>query len=990
MALPPIQDAGDGVVSLDPDDMNDTSALLDPSTSISALASTLDTYDGEIPSFINDAVSARLPKAETEIDPSSSLPDLDALDKHLNELLTRLSLLSQDTSSALEQSIHDISRTVPRLTYDLQFMRESATSLQTSLQLVQERVSRQTNLNLSLSLPPSPNSVSVKPPAPESDSDEVRTHRSLEKLTHLDKLKTRMELGRDILREAESWSTLEGEITSYISSQSWSKAGNRLAEASKSMVVFQNTPAEYESRKGLLVSLQNELETALSAALKEALAKNDTEACGQFYGIFKMMERGAEFKGYYFASRRAGVITEWSKAVLLDATQDSAGEGTPIKFSVFLPRFYGAMLSAILAEREQIPLIFPPPSTAVVLSTFIQTIFDNLSPSLQSRLGSVADFYTAEALPELIRAYKSTEELARAIQELMEKIAFQTQGGQASGGGDVTTSPDGATPATKPEKENHLTRTRSRRLSLSRRFSRAASSYTETASSPAPWETPLYEPFLDLQTAYPSLERRYLSHQLRFDPLLIGPSSRNADDVARQLSERSLAAFNLAEAALARCTSFTHGYGAKGLVDGLNSFLEGFLDSQHDLLEKAGTASTKQSSAAGRDELDFEGLDYTTEDWGSFQVGLHVLSACREIGDRLSAFESKLRAYLVNTGGTLKHPEEIDGTTRGAITLLSQSPLNSTELHSLLYPPSSSLSTYPLESARSAHTSLTRTSQKRLQSIILAPLLAQLSSYPALPIWSSPEKPLRKGELAIPTFSLSPTDTVVQVSEGLLNLLRVFEVYAGDSSLGYSIETLPFIDANLLQAMVQELQGEKEEEVAAERGKKLVSNPASPSTPLNDLPPSHSLAGHVHSNTNANANGNGNGNGNDNSNGHAPPREVNSKSISLPPETVLSTWLTSLSLTLLSHFTSSTLPSISTLTTPGAKQLSSDLAYLSNAVRALDVEWEEMEWWRAAVDLGDEEAWRMGMKEKEKGGGNGSGKERVVWEKVGRMRGWQV
>ena len=94
----------------------------------------------------------------------------------------------------------------------------------------------------------------------------------------------------------------------------------------------------------------------------------------------------------------------------------------------------------------------------------------------------------------------------------------------------------------------------------------------------------------------------------------------------------------------------------------------------------------------------------------------------------------------------------------------------------------------------------------------------------------------------------------------------VFEVYAADDALGFSIETLPFVDADST--------GE------------------------------------------------------------------------LSAEIVLSTWVSSLSLSLLAHLTGTILPQIRNLSTSGAAQLGSDLGYLSNAVKALDVEWEDLEKWR--------------------------------------------
>jgi hypothetical protein len=861
----------------------------------------LDAHHADIPGFLNSLLSSKTPSSSTE-------PGLGSLDKELNGLLTRLSLLSQDTSSSLEQSIHDISRTVPRLSYDLQFMRESASSLQTSLHSVQDRVARQTRIDRNGPL----SGVDGK------ESDDIKTHRSMEKLTHLDKLKNRMESARDILREAESWSTLEGEITSFIASQSWSKAGNRLAEASRSMVVFQNTPAEFESRKALLVSLQNELETSLSAALEDSLAKNDVEAIGRFYEIFEMMDRIQEFKGYYFGARRKGILDEWSNAVLLDAFQSDGkvGESEPVKYSVFLSHFYASLLSSITNEKNQIPLIFPPQIAQAILATFIQTTLDALSPSLQSRIGSVANFYGSEALPELIKAYKATQELGVSIQGVMDKMAFNTQGGMLSGA-NGTSSPDAISPGIS------IPKPRSRRLSLSRRFSRATSSFSEvTSSSLSVWETTLYEPFLDLQMAYPSLERKYLAHQLRFSPSLSGPSSRSSGDIARLLSELSLAAVSTAEEAINRCIAFTHGFGSKGLIDALNTFFEGFLDSQHDLLEKADNAGSGKK--AGRDELDLDGLDYTTEDWGSFQTGLHVLSTCKDVRDRLSAFEERLSTYLIGVT-TILAPDAAtpDQTTRGAISLLQQSPLNSSELQTITS--SSNTSKHHLQSARTALGSLTRTAQRRLQAIILAPIISQLNTYPTLAVWAAPDKTTKRGELSIPTFSLSPTDIIVRVSEGLLNLLRVFEVYASDASLSYSIETLPFVDPSLFEANV-----ENENETRAD---KLVS-PTSLTHPT------------------------------------APTEQT------MAPETVLSTWISSLTLSLLAHLSSITLPSIRSLSNSGAKQLEADLDYLSNAVRALDVEWEELEKWKEGVGMSVDE-----LRQKAR-----SGVDRSVLDKITRMK----
>jgi hypothetical protein len=95
-----------------------------------------------------------------------------------------------------------------------------------------------------------------KPSSNKMPAMNASTSAVLDKLATLDKVKSRMEAARDVLREAESWSTLDSEVTSYIQEQAFAKAANRLAEAAKSMVVFTNTP-EFEARRALMISLQN-------------------------------------------------------------------------------------------------------------------------------------------------------------------------------------------------------------------------------------------------------------------------------------------------------------------------------------------------------------------------------------------------------------------------------------------------------------------------------------------------------------------------------------------------------------------------------------------------------------------------------------------------------------------------------------------------------------------------------------------------------------
>ncbi|WWD08196.1 hypothetical protein V865_006307 [Kwoniella europaea PYCC6329] len=919
----------------------------EPPSQLSSLASTLDASGSDIPSFLNNLLSPYLPPPLPPPNPAQP-PDLAPIDKSLNELLTQLSLLSQDTNSAVEQSIHDVSRTVPRLAYDLQFMRESANGLSSSLGMVQDRFARQ--IDLSSGVGKHKDDLITNG---HGVGEVNKTNKSLEKLTHLDKLKNRLESARDILREAESWSTLESELLGFIQNQNWLKAGNRLREASRSMIVFQNTPTEYEDRKRLLVSLQNELENNLSKALKDNLDKGEIEEIGIFHQVFNLIDREEEFRNYYFNSKSSDLLKQWKdfKLVEISPTQTatpvlatdgiSTQEGS-IKFSDFLPKFYSSLVVTLETEVEQIPLIFSPHTAASTLATFVQTTFDALDPSPSARLSAISEFHGPEALPELIRSYQFTEELGVAIQSLIDRMTFNTQGGMLSGGDQLSTSPSNTItdrpisagiPAISPSAST-MTRTSSKRMSISRRFSRAP-----TISGPQPvdnsWENTLYEPFLDLQSTYATLERRYLEHIIRTDPSLSSSgasSSRSSGkDIAKTLIDRVNVLFTRSEESTTRCKEFTHGYGSLGLLSALEAGLSTFLsDQQKSMIEQlrlsSGGNQKSRNGGGSKDDLDFEfeGLDsYSTEDWSSFQLGLHILESCKEISTKLNRFEDKLEEYLVHDVGKMLKATQGEGydvrsTTYGSISLLQQSTLNSIDLHTLINTRPIPKPILPI-TFRSMN-DLIKSSQINLQSIILSPLINQLETYPHLQVWTKPDKPTRKGELHVPTFSLSPTDVISRVSEGLLDLLRVFEIYSKEVGLRFSLDTLPFVEYTVYHGI--DLDGQKGKE-------------------------------------------------------------------DIPSEIILSTWISSLSLNLLSHLTSTTLPSIRGLTAGGVNQLKTDLNYLSNAVGALDVVWDDLGKWEKAVEL-DENGWRKEMRELRgtEGLGEEGERERDIVRSVGRMRGW--
>ncbi|KAF9469916.1 oligomeric Golgi complex subunit 7 [Collybia nuda] len=721
--------------------------------------------------------------------------DLVELEQHITHVLAMLDIAYEDTSSHLERTIDDVTRSVPRLTYDLHSMKDEASSLHASLLGVIEQ------------------GRGAVPIVAGAALDHIRL---------LDVVKGRMESAGVVLREAESWSTLELEVTALLAEKNYEKGAERLSEASRSMVVFQNTP-EYEARRMLMVNLQNQLEASLSSALVSAINTQDLLLCRSYFSIFFQIQRELEFRNYYNASRRTSVLAMWSSASLIDCGPAPLITTDSTTFAEFLPKFYASFLALLDIERVSIPAIFPDP--VLTLSAFISSTLVSLQPSFSYRLSLLATTHGDTALKELVSVLKATEEFAIHVEKLLRKM-----------GGAVSRSSNNssleASPVSNPR--GHARR-RSTRMSVSLRSgvsSTLGHGPIPTSGDGMGWDQELFQPLLDFQIDYGSLEKRLLEDTLHMIIKSASKEMTQSTDRAWLLKENAVGVFEVAEESLLRCTEFTHGYGTVGLVRALDNFFKVFINlwTTDVHLESSNYTSLEHNTVSNDDLLD---MDYTLQDWSHFQATLHLLSSARAVSERIMAFENKLRLYLAQIASRFrlardKSNNSMIATTKGESYLLEQSPLKSTELHSLLdsiepqardsfHSPMlstgsirhSQMPTHPgfeplLVDARQAISAFAHACQVSLQGTILSPLHKHLAMYASLTSWNATGDPnskhsLNAHDLQIPNFSLSPTNTMQRVAEGLLNLPRLFEVYAEDDALGFSLATLPYLDPQILK-----------------------------------------------------------------------------------------------------------------------------------------------------------------------------------------------
>jgi hypothetical protein len=484
---------------------------------------------------------------------------------------------------------------------------------------------------------------------------------------------------------------------------------------------------------------------------------------------------------------------------------------------------------------------------------------------------------------------------------------------------------------------------------------------------PADWDIPIYDPYAPFISDYAALERRLVLDSYGNDPTFKSvqetdpPSTRG---MAKLLRERAEKAHQMGREVKGRAETFTAAWGVVEAIENTsNLFALVIRDSERDIQttmrNTSGGGSTVDVTkgiidVSLRDELDdlagFEGDGAAGEGdvWAGFTSGLQVLAGVRELARTLDETAKEATLWVKQLG--LQDGSAESGLTRGGRKIMLQSTLNSMARTTLL----DSRDPNPhLRPAWDAIEQLTVATQRQLISLLLTTPYDILRSYPSLPVWSQQDKQARRApgmpNLQVPTFSRSPTDEMTRVTETVLGVLRVLELCAGeeDGIMSWEIGKLEGVQEEMLLEALQSRDGSgaNTSDQAVHEGldaKTLFPTTTSHALSLADAP----------------------------------------QPTPIPTEIVLQAWITSLTLTLLGHVTRDVLPSLSRpLSSTGVAQLNADLAYLSNAMRALDVESADMERWRRALECGNESELRAAMQDMGEDG-------LPIAKTVQELRGW--
>ncbi|KAJ3407285.1 hypothetical protein HDU80_009182 [Chytriomyces hyalinus] len=669
---------------------------------------------------------------------------------------------------------------------------------------------------------------------------------AFDSLLMLDMIRSRMEAARNALQEAENWNSLTSELDEIFANSDFTKAGSRLAEASRSLALLQGTP-DYEEKRSLLFTLQNQLESAVVNDLVLALKVHDLDRVKRLRIVFEHIQRSNEFSACFYKTVKAPLLKKWLELNqdLAKANSSSLGKQA-VPFTNIWKQFLNETLNSYRSEVRWIEEIFPN-----VVQTFmklIQQTFNSLKPSLRFSLDSLKTVHNEDLILIVASAFSATVEWCIHVEcyllpMLLSKkeaasVVKKPSAMQLTGVNTTATLPQATTvpAATAPTRADVLA-----------------------------WSSIILEPFVPYQETYSALETAHLlaSVSSHFVSQRRKPNTNSSERMLSSTLDAILETvlpqvLRAAEGAIHRGIEFTGGVtGASGSVKAVDAFLEATLN------RLSGVLGLVTAIAGGRDEVplgnvvQFEGnkatdvvedneddaIEFVGEvsgasgamrgdgrEWVAFEFGLRVLAVLKTVTESFEGLQDVILDLLREANAEriagnntvtdfLDHgkyqPEDHASSTSvfnciSAIKLTQASSLNDGELH-IFYSdldtlkdssaplataqepiPTSLASTKLLSKTFKTLNNLVQRTQKCLFTLISAPVYSNTAGVSQQASWNNTQA-------AMPRFSSSPSAYITRVGEALLTLPQRFDMHVMSGSggataeIGFGIHAIPHL-----------------------------------------------------------------------------------------------------------------------------------------------------------------------------------------------------
>lgn len=185
-------------------------------------------------------------------------------------MVSKLQLYVQQVNSSIEDTSQQILSDLPQIVDEVQLLQVNATSLKSSISHVEKEIAKVQN----------------------------ETGDGLQRLEHLDNLKTKLENAKQGLKENDSWDFLLSELEDLLERNDIMNACGKLNALQGSLVAQRNLPGQVE-RSQQVEDLKNRLEAIASIPVVKNFTSGNLEESKKFVKIFQDMERFEQLTQYY-------------------------------------------------------------------------------------------------------------------------------------------------------------------------------------------------------------------------------------------------------------------------------------------------------------------------------------------------------------------------------------------------------------------------------------------------------------------------------------------------------------------------------------------------------------------------------------------------------------------------------------------------------------------------------------------------------------------
>lgn len=214
-------------------------------------------------------------------------------DQYATTLVMKLQMFIQEVNNILEDAGQQALQNLPRVMREIDAVKQEASLLQDQMRTVKQDI----------------------------QNVEQSTAQSMQGLLSLDRVKSRMQMTADALKEADNWTTLSADVEEVFQSNNVQAITDKLRGMQQSLQMLVDTP-DYAERCSHLEKLKNRLEAVLSPQLVAAFNSNSIEAAQAFNQMFRDIQRLPQLYKYYHKCHRNQLLQQWR-----DITQAKADEG---------------------------------------------------------------------------------------------------------------------------------------------------------------------------------------------------------------------------------------------------------------------------------------------------------------------------------------------------------------------------------------------------------------------------------------------------------------------------------------------------------------------------------------------------------------------------------------------------------------------------------------------------------------------------------------